>query len=160
MSNNLEEHKKKILSIVKETIKETFLSYFNLTCEEIEQLRSQEPDAEKITCETKIQNTTSECIVSVTIEENILEKISQIIYPPDQAKTQEAYESCVLEIANIVGMRVKTYLNECGFDLTASIPKVSNTFKSEYDDIYISFNIEEKHLHVDIKLNLLDAVAV
>ena len=159
MDNDLEEHKTKILSIVKETVRETFLSYFNLTCEEVEKLRAEEPNAEKITCETKIHNTKSECVVAVTIEENILEKISQIVYPPDIAKTKQAYESCVLEVANIVGMKVKTYLNENGFELKASIPTVSKVIKTEHDDIFISFSIEEEYLHVDIKLNLFEAVA-
>ena len=61
-----------------------------------------------------------------------------------------------IEIANIVGMRVRTYLNDHGYDLEMSIPSIAPLQKETDDDIYISFSVDERYLHIDIKFKIIE----
>ena len=155
MLDNLKKHEKEIVGIVNDTVKETFRSYFNIDCD---QLKTPQTTGKNtgITCKAEFKNANSEGAVFVTIEEAILDKISSIIYPPDSAKMKESYQACAIEIANIVGMRVRTYLNDNGYDLEMSIPSIASLQKENDDDIYISFSIEDRYLHIDIKFKVIE----
>ena len=61
-----------------------------------------------------------------------------------------AAQSCINEITNIVTARVKTYLNEHGFDFGMGLPEVVNSRETKQDNLEMFFRTQDNRLAIDI----------
>ena len=156
LAEQVKQHESKITAIVTDTISETFQTYFNIDCSALAKNMKDKKGENGIICRASFKNGSLAGAVFVTFDPHVLEKVSQVVYPPDQANSPESYESCAKEIANIVGMRVKSYLNENGYTLHMDIPSIDYEIENDEDDIHISFKVEHDNLYVDIHFNIIE----
>lgn len=77
----------------------------------------------------------------------MLGTLLQKIYSPAVAKHETTFEDAVCEIANIVCNAVKKHLNENGFSLLMSIPKIDHDAHSRYE------KGSDDHLELDFRYN-------
>lgn len=156
MINELEKtlliHKEQIQGIVSDTLQLTFKNYFNI---DIYKGGTQDVKNFKdgVYCETLITDPENSAVVLISFEKPFLEELAKIVYPPSEAKAAESIEACAKEIANIVTARVKTYLNESGYNLTIGIPSVVDNSTLSIEDVKVSFFIKDSRLFVDIGFN-------
>ncbi len=146
----LKAHESEITAIVSKTLRDTFKTYFDIDLGDFANQDTAGNIPDGVVCKTEFKNGTASGAVFVSFEKPFLKIVSEMIYPPEAANTQESFQSCATEIANIVSNRVKTYLNEQGYSLKMGIPSIEPTTDKDDDDINISFSVREKKLFVDI----------
>lgn len=147
---SLRSHENEITTIVSETLRDTFKTYFDIDIGKFQNKSNDENIADGIVCKTVFQNGAASGAVFVSFEKPFLKIVSGMVYPPEAANTQESFHSCAAEIANIVSNRVKTYLNEQGYSLKMGIPSIEESADETDDDINISFSVRQRKLFVDI----------
>lgn len=152
----IKEHQSEISRVIVSVVRETFLSYFGLNIY---------PDALAICVGESAHNpnrVSYEAIVCgqvmtgsivVTLEEGTLLKLSQIVYPPNIATERSAFEGCAEEIANIVGTRVKNFLNHYNLDLSMGTPKPRGTPAGTNNFIHMSFQVDKKPMFIDFVID-------
>lgn len=145
-------HKEKIQEIVSDTLQITFKNYFNIDIYK-SGIYAGKNLKDGIFCETHIADPANEAVVLISFEKPFLQELAKMVYPPAEADKSASMESCAKEIANIVTARVKTYLNESGYDLKIGIPSIVNTTELSTEDVKVSFFIEQSRLYVDIGFN-------
>ncbi len=161
MINELEKtllaHKEKIQEIVSDTLQITFKTYFNIDIYKAGNINSKNLK-EGIYCETIIRDSENNAVVLISFEKPFLQELANIVYAPNEAGNVESVEACAKEISNIVTARVKTYLNESGYNLTLGIPAIVNTSELLTEDVKVSFFIQDSRLFVDIGFNPAAAI--
>lgn len=149
MKNYLRDHKDQLAKIVDQAIRQTFKVYFKLEVD-IGSINSVDAMRDDVVCRTNIHDGGTRGVIFLAIERHMLIDLAKDIYPPDMASKPEAYEACATEIANIVCSRIKTYLNEQGYDFDMDIPLVSQEKEKFPHDVEVVFSVKEDNLVVDI----------
>lgn len=147
---SLQDHEEEIGRIVTDVIKETFKSYFsiNVTPADLATAMTQREDL--VICEAVMHEDEAEGALYLSFDREALIRLAKIVYPPDVAQNREAFESCATEIANIVTIRVKNYLNDQGYNLKMDIPAIADMPANLTKSIHFLFSVEDKDLLVDV----------
>lgn len=61
-----------------------------------------------------------------SFDQDLLEKAASGFYPGDQLQNPQIFEDIACAISNIVGSRIKTWLNDNGYDLSMGLPFVEH----------------------------------
>lgn len=149
MKYALKQHEDKIAQIVNRTLGDTFSHYFKTDINQ-ERLRPGSQLNDLVTAQTYIHDKTASGLIFISIERNMLQRLSTAVFPPEMALSEAAIESCLTEISNIVCNRIKTYFNDNGYDMVMDIPTVTRESQNQIDNIQILFSVREDKLMVDI----------
>ncbi len=148
----LKEHEEELIKIISTSVQETFHTYFNMDVGFQNLPVPYGKQKEPVICEALVHNETVDGAVIVSFEKDTLIKLTQIVYPPELAASKEALEGCAEEVANIVGTRVKNYLNDYNLNLHMEVPKVLALYDPKNNFLHLSFSIINNSMMVDLIL--------
>lgn len=121
----------------------------------IDVLRSEsyEPAARAVTARVILFQDDNYAIFRFAFDRAMLMMLMSKFYPPEVLEAEKPFEDSACEIANIVCNRVKSYLNEQGFNLVMHLPSVE---RGKVDDkgkiVNLNFTLNQDRLHVDFAL--------
>ncbi len=148
----LREHEEDLIKIITDAVEETFQTYFSVgvTFQNLPVPYGQQKDP--VMYEAVVHNDIIDGAVIVSFETDTLKALTKIVYPPELALEKEAIDGCAEEIANIIGTRVKNYLNDYNLNLQMDVPHVMKEFDAKNNFLHISFAIINNSMIVDLIL--------
>ncbi len=150
----LKEHEDDLIRIITESIQETFQTYFQMDVGFQNLPVSVGQQKDPVICEAIVHNANDiiKGAIVVSFEKDTLIKLTQIVYPPEIALEQSSLDGCAEEISNIVGTRVKNYLNDYDMNLHMEVPKVMGEYDTKNNFLHVSFSVINNALVIDLIL--------
>lgn len=139
-----------LTGIIADAVSETFLSYFSVNISADKFPVRSGSQREPIVSEAVVSGDTGYGAIVVSFEREGLVHLAKAVFPPEIAEQKDALEGCAAEIANIVGTRVKNFLNDQGFGLQISTPVTRLHPSRDSSFLHVSFKIIDGSLTVDV----------
>lgn len=150
--NFFKEHEDELIKIITDTVQETFQTYFQMDITFQNLPVAYGTQKEPVVFEAVVQGEIVDGAVIMSFEKEALVNLAKMVYPPDLAPTKEALDGCAEEITNIVGTRVKNYLNEYNLNLHMNVPHMLDDYDGKKNFLHVSFILVNNSLLVDVIL--------
>ena len=150
--NFFKDHENELIKIITDTVQETFHTYFqtDILFQNLPVPYGQQK--EPVIFEAIVHSGLVDGAVVMSFEKDALINLAKMVYPPELAPQKEALEGCAEEITNIVGTRVKNYLNEYDLNLHMNVPHLLNEYDGKRNFLHVSFVLVNNSLMVDVIL--------
>lgn len=148
----LRENRAELTNLVNDAIRETFRLYFDIDVN-IDKVFSFKPIRDAVICRTEIDDNNSNAAILISIEKEMLIELAAKIYGEAAAKEQASYESCAMEITNIVCSRIKTFFNDHGHNFGMHLPHIVTNIEDHSNDLELLFSVREDKMTVDIGMH-------
>lgn len=149
MSISLRECEKEVTGVVNQTLKEIFRQYFEMEID-LEKFQIDRHLSDAMTSRSTLSDKDILAIVALSVEREMMDIIIAKVFKTGSCDHNVAAQSCINEITNIVTARVKTYLNEHGFDFGMGLPEVVSSREPKPDNLEMFFRTQDNRLAIDI----------